>query len=479
MAVAARTFLVFQNGKAFLKSETAEILFKSISVTANGVDNGLVITENGGAFDFNGKALSNVGNVDGVDVSIFKTAYDAHVDGGASKHDATEVDYERSDGSKKDIQAASDDVESALTDLDDAKISKTGSIAFTAAQSMGGFKLTNVAVPTLDTDAATKGYVDAVQQGLDVKQSVRALSLSNITLSGAQTIDGVSLVAGDRVLVAGQTTASANGIYVVAAGAWSRSTDADTSLKVTAGMFTFVAEGTTYADTGWVVNTNDSIVLGTTAISFTQFSGAGAIAVRDGLTKTGNILDLRVDESTLEIAGGVGSGGAGRIKDLGVTLAKLAAGSVDENKILASTYGAELVGGSGAKVNVETFQTAANNSGSSIAAGKVVALKDVAGAMEMELADADTTDLEDKIIGVLIATTATGASGNVHVRQGTKVTPFGGGSFVIGKTVYVSVTGGSATQTAPSGSLQHVYRLGRAVSATVVRLDQEHEGEYV
>ena len=82
--------------------------------------------------------------------------------------------------------------------------------------------------------------------------SVRAATTANITLSATQTVDGVALVAGDRVLVKDQSTASANGIYVVAAGAWVRATDADSATKVTGGMFNFVEEGTANADSGWV-----------------------------------------------------------------------------------------------------------------------------------------------------------------------------------------------------------------------------------
>src|SRR6266540_2049132 len=127
------------------------------------------------------------------------------------------------------------------------------------------------------TDAATKAYVDANSQGLDVKSSVRAATTADITLAGTQTIDGVDLIEGDRVLVKDQTAAATNGIYVVAAGAWNRPADADTGVKVTGGMFTFVEEGTTNADSGWVLATNGAIVLGTTALTFVQFSGAGQI----------------------------------------------------------------------------------------------------------------------------------------------------------------------------------------------------------
>ena len=144
---------------------------------------------------------------------------------------------------------------------------------------------------------ALKSYVDsqvqASAQGLDVKQSVRAATTANITLSGTQTVDGVSLVAGDRVLVKNQTTGSENGLYVVVdGGAWTRTTDADSDSEVTAGLFTFVTEGTSYADTGWVISTNDDITVGTTAITFTQFSGAGVISAGDGLVQNGTVFDI-------------------------------------------------------------------------------------------------------------------------------------------------------------------------------------------
>jgi hypothetical protein len=162
----------------------------------------------------------------------------------------------------------------------------------TADVSLNSRKITNLATPTADTDAATKAYVDASRQGLDVKDSVRVATTANITLSGTQTIDGVSVIAGDRVLVKNQTTGSANGIYVVAAGSWSRSADADTSTEVTAGMFTFVEEGTSQADTSWVLTTNNPITLGTTALVFAQFSGAGQIDAGAGLSKSGNTINV-------------------------------------------------------------------------------------------------------------------------------------------------------------------------------------------
>jgi hypothetical protein len=162
----------------------------------------------------------------------------------------------------------------------------------TSDVSLNSRKITNLADPTNDQDAATKAYVDAARSGLDVKQSVRVATTANITLSGAQTIDGVSAISGDRVLVKDQSTASQNGIYVVAAGSWSRATDADSSAEVTAGMFTFVSEGILNADSGWVLTTNDTITLGTTSLTFAQFSGAGQITAGAGLTKSGNTIDV-------------------------------------------------------------------------------------------------------------------------------------------------------------------------------------------
>jgi hypothetical protein len=157
--------------------------------------------------------------------------------------------------------------------------------------SLNSHLISNLLDPLSPQDAATKNYVDANSQGLDVKGSVRIATTANLTLTGAQTIDGVAVVAGDRVLVKDQTIASANGLYVVATGAWTRAADAGTSAQVTPGLFTFVEEGTSNADSGWVLSTNASIVLGTTALAFVQFSGAGQITAGGGLTKTGNTLD--------------------------------------------------------------------------------------------------------------------------------------------------------------------------------------------
>lgn len=153
--------------------------------------------------------------------------------------------------------------------------------------------LTLHADPTEDMHAATKHYVDSVVQGLDVKESVRVATTENLVgLSGLLTIDGVTLVAGNRVLVKNQVDKRQNGIYVVQEGAWTRALDVNTSSSVTPGMFTFVEEGTVNANAGFVLTNNGSIVLGVTELEFTQFSGAGQVIAGIGLAKNGNEIYL-------------------------------------------------------------------------------------------------------------------------------------------------------------------------------------------
>ena len=151
------------------------------------------------------------------------------------------------------------------------------------------------AAPTEDLQAATKGYVDSVAQGLDIKASVKAATTENGALATAfdngSVIDGVTLATGDRILIKNQTDATANGIYVVAAsGAPTRSTDMNAAAEFP-GAFTFVEQGTTNADTGYVC-TNNSVVVGTTEITFAQFSGAGSYVAGNGITLTGNSFSI-------------------------------------------------------------------------------------------------------------------------------------------------------------------------------------------
>jgi hypothetical protein len=143
-----------------------------------------------------------------------------------------------------------------------------------------------------------KEYVDNAIAGLDQKTSVRVIARTDITLSGLQTIDGVTLVAGNRVLKAANPAVSSNGIYIVQSGTWTRATDADISAEVTSGLYVFVEEGTQYGGSGWILNTPNPITLGTTGLNFVQFSQAGVILAGTGLVKSGNTLSLDVSGVT-------------------------------------------------------------------------------------------------------------------------------------------------------------------------------------
>lgn len=120
--------------------------------------------------------------------------------------------------------------------------------------------------------------------GGDYKASVRAATTANITLSGEQTIDGVAVVAGDRVLVMAQTAGAENGIYVASAGAWARSTDADTAGDLTSGVLVPVESGTVNADTVWMLTTDGAITIGTTALTW-QIKSGDASTARKGLVQ--------------------------------------------------------------------------------------------------------------------------------------------------------------------------------------------------
>jgi len=203
----------------------------------------------------------------------------------------------------------------------------------TSAVSLNSQKITGLADPTADADAANKGYVDGVAQGLDVKDSVVATTTANGTLSTAfangQSIDGVTLQTGDRILIKNQSTASQNGIYNVnASGAPSRATDMATGGNA-AGAFVFVEQGTTNAENGFVCTSDTgSAVVGTNNLTFAQFSGAGQIIAGDGLDKSGNTLSadlkanggiviestelaLKLDASSITGTLAIGDGGTG------------------------------------------------------------------------------------------------------------------------------------------------------------------------
>lgn len=164
----------------------------------------------------------------------------------------------------------------------------------TTALAMNGQKITGLADGAAGSDAASYGQVLALINNQVYKAPVRVATTGNITLSAPQTIDGVAVIAGDRVLVKDQTTASTNGIYTVAAGAWVRATDADSAAELPPGAIVVVTEGATQADRLYMLATNGPIVIGTTSLTFSAYgASSGEIGVAGaGLTKTGTTYDV-------------------------------------------------------------------------------------------------------------------------------------------------------------------------------------------
>jgi hypothetical protein len=203
-----------------------------------------------------------------------------------------------------------DGVTSAIQTQIDAKLSKSGG-------TMTG-DLTLAGAPTADLHAATKAYVDNVVSGINFHQPVRVATTANITLSGTQTIDGVSVVAGDRVLVKDQTDQKTNGIYVVASGSWTRATDADNTPagELAGGDFCLVLEGTVGSGYGYVCSNTSAITIGTTNITYAAFNAAKAVTAGSGLTES--------TPGTLDIATG------------GVTSAMIADGTIVDGDISSS-----------------------------------------------------------------------------------------------------------------------------------------------
>jgi|GEM_PF-3230053 len=157
--------------------------------------------------------------------------------------------------------------------------------------------------PTNGTDAANKTYVDAAASGVKWKTAPDILAHDAITLSGEQTIDGQT-TSGSRVLVIGQADATTNGVYISAAGAWTRASDYDGSGEIVTGDSFYIQEGTDYGGTQWILTTTGTITVGSTDLNFAQIGGATSITAGTGLNKAGNEIDLA---DTLVTPGAYGS----------------------------------------------------------------------------------------------------------------------------------------------------------------------------
>ena len=325
----------------------------------------------------------------------------------------------------------------------------------TASVSFNSQKITSLADPTNAQDGATKNYVDSVSQGLDPKNSVRVATTTNLNLSSpGTTIDTITLSVNNRVLVKDQTTASQNGIYVWngAASAMTRASDADSTTKLNGGAFVFVEEGTIAATTGWVLQQpTGTYVLGTTALVWSQFSGAGQITAGTGLTKSGNTLSLITPVTTTSGGTGLTTVGTGFLKGNGTSLsyATLTSGDIPD---ISATYvtlsGTQTISGAKTFSGTPIFSLLTGyvkaNGASALTASSTVPAGDISGTLGVSNGGTGAATLTSA--GVLLGngTSAIQATAAGTANQVLRV-PSGGGSPAFGSINLASTSAVTGT----------------------------------
>jgi hypothetical protein len=309
----------------------------------------------------------------------------------------------------------------------------------TASVSLNSQKITSLLDPTSAQDAATKNYVDNVASGLDVKQSVIVATTANIALTALQTIDGVSVSAGNRVLVKNQTAPAENGIYVASATAWTRATDMDAWTEFISAFF-FVEQGTTQADTGWVCTVDLGGTVGTTGVTFAQFSSSSAYVGGAGLTLTGNTFAVGAGTGITVNADDVAlTGQALALHNLGTNgiFVRTGAGTVAARSIATSGNGISASNADGVAGNptLTLSNTLAAPGGLTMAADQIFYYSGASTAVAASLTSFGRSLIDDADAATArttlgLGTIATQAASNVNITGGSiDAITFDGGTF--------------------------------------------------
>lgn len=279
--------------------------------------------------------------------------------------------------------------------VDDVYLNVAGD-TMAGAINMGGFAITNVGAPTNGADATTKNYVDALAAGLSWKQAAKAATVDNIALDGSVTVvDGVTVSAGDRILVRAQTAGVENGIYIVGTP-WARAEDLDSPQESRASTL-FVEQGATLADSAWT-QTAEVVTIGTTPMTFVQFAGAGAFAAGAGLTLVGNTFSISAPVST-----SLGGTGLTAVGTAGQVLAAGEAGL--EYKTVTAGSGVSVTNAAG-MLTIANTGVLSNVAGTGISIDSATGISTITntGVLSVAVAEGSTGLTSDTVAGVVTLT---------------------------------------------------------------------------